>query len=675
MAKQVGTQKPQRRAMEVLLNFPLRFEDWESLHAVGELVDGQLAFVEGEITAANTQFINRRQNLFVHLQDKHGDVIVMRFFYAPKGLVSAMTVGRQLRARGTVRRGRRGLELMHPKLQGLHAEQKIVAVYPTIDKIAPPRYAKMVEKAFAAFNPRETIPYEIEQKLREENLAFGVDAGWTLAAALRAAHAPSASDGVSLLEASHPAWQRLRFEELLAHQIVLRYRYHFQTQTALAIKPPKGWAKPLLDELPFELTAAQKRVLKTIGEDLAMTKPMRRLLQGDVGCGKTMVAIFSCLAVLRCEQKVAVMAPTEILAEQLYQVFSQYLQQIGIHCELLTGTVRGKMRKDALSRLEFGISNVVIGTHTLFQENLTLPKIALTIIDEQHRFGVEQRRAFSQKGAGAHQLMMSATPIPRSLALGLYADMDISVIDEKPQAQQSIKTSLLSNERRGEVLQRVQQHIARGGMVYWVCPLIETNEQLDLLDVNTLAEQVATRYPNLQMGVIHGRMKSAEKKAVMDSFRAGAFKLLIATTVVEVGVDVPQADVMVIEHADRMGLAQLHQLRGRVGRGDKEGFCLLMYQTPLSDEAKQRLNMMQQTTDGFKIAKCDLDMRGPGEWLGNRQSGLPSLKVARFNEDESLMTLARESADWMLQHKPRRAVRHVHLWLGHFPRFNEEYNT
>lgn len=656
-----------RRMLDLLLNFPLRFEDWESLHAIRDLQAGQIAFVEGEIIAAHTQFRGKRKNLFVQLQDRNGDVAVLRFFYATPNLVNSMTVGRQLRARGTARATRSGWELMHPKLQPANAQTRIVSVYPTIDKIPPARYATLVTRALEAFAPSPTVPAVIEKKLAER--VGKAVADYPLAVALRTAHQPSARDGVSRLEDEHMAWQRLRFEELLAHQIVLRYRYLFQKNNALALAPPAGWADPLLTQLPFQLTNAQQKALTTIIKDIGQPRPMRRLLQGDVGCGKTLVAVFACLAVVRSGQKVAVMAPTEILAEQLYQVFNSYLEPIGVYCELLTGAVRGRSRSSAQSRLAIGISNVAIGTHALFQEDVNLPQVALTIIDEQHRFGVEQRRLFAQKGmAGAHQLMMSATPIPRTLALGLYADMDISVIDEKPRTQQTVTTAVLPSQRRGDVMQRVWLHIQRGGRVYWVCPLVETSEQLDLLDIQTLADTVAKHYPNLKLGVMHGRMKSAEKKEVMDGFRAGAFSLLVATTVVEVGVDVPQADVMVIEHADRMGLAQLHQLRGRVGRGDKPGYCLLLHDTPASEDGMQRLEIMSRITDGFEIAKKDLAMRGPGEWLGSRQSGLPNLRVARFSEDEALMTLARRSADWMLRHTPRQAVRHAHLWLGHFPR-------
>lgn len=660
-------------ALSLLLKLPTRFEDWGGDLTVSRLQVGEVGAVEGEIVETRAQTLyGGRQHLIAYIKDRDNETVKMRFFNLSRGLEKAVYEGRRVRARGMVKIARAELEMAHPRLQPVapNRDGEMLAIYPAMQGVSAQQYARKIHAALDAMPDDPTVPPPIEARLSE--LLNDDFAAWSTKKSLARAHLPadreSPADPPQPLTAAapnHPALQRLRFEELLAHQIILRKRYHFRRRDAERISPPRGWAKSLLSALAFDLTGAQRRVLREILKDMAGDTPMRRLLQGDVGSGKTIVAVFACLAAARCGHTVAVMAPTEILAEQLHQVFSERLAAANVNCELLTGAVTGRARHDTLKRAQFGISTVVIGTHALFQEKVELPRVALTIVDEQHRFGVEQRRQFALKGSSSgHQLMMSATPIPRSLALSMYADMDISVLDEKPAQRKPIETALISRARRDAVLARVRRHIQRDGMVYWICPLVETSDKLELSDVHTMAATATAAYPDMAVGVLHGRMKSAEKKAVMDDFRAGKFRLLVATTVIEVGVDVAQADVMIVEHADRMGLAQLHQLRGRVGRGDSVGYCLLMYDEPLSDEASRRLSIMRDSNDGFEIAREDLLMRGPGEWLGSRQSGLPSLRIARLGEDEGLMKLAKESADWMLQHDKRGCVRHIRFWLN-----------
>ena len=644
--------------MDLLLHFPRRHEDWLNAVPVSNLKSGAVALVEGELVdVRTTPARGGKQHLLAVLEDAEGGEVTLRFFHVTPGLRSSMHAGRRLRARGTARFLRSGWEMAHPKLQSQNAEAQVAAVYPAVKPLNSAQLRRLVARALqtADLTPTASPCAEFD----------GGD--WTAKDALTAAHAPSAEDDASPPPDDHPAWRRLRYEELLAHQIVLRRRYHRRGEDAPALAPPPGWDAAFRAGLPFSLTAAQRRTVAEILADIARPRPMRRLLQGDVGSGKTVVAAVACLCAAKSGQTAAFMAPTEILAEQHFQTLSTLLEPARVNCELLTGAIRGRQRKDALNRLEFGIAAVAVGTHTLFQENISLPRLAVAVIDEQHRFGVEQRRAFTRKGGGAHQLMMSATPIPRTLAMSMFADMDVSVLDEKPGGRQPVRTLLIDAARRGEVLARIARHVVAGGRAYWVCPRVEESEDAELSDVQTLAAEAQAAHPQMGVGILHGRMKPAEKKTVMDDFRAGQFGLLVATTVIEVGVDVPQADVMVIERGDRMGLSQLHQLRGRVGRGRRRGVCLLMYRPPLSAEAHTRLSVIKKTTDGFEVARQDLALRGPGELLGSRQSGLPELRVARFAEEPEIINAARKTAEHMLQNDKRGCVRHVRRWFGGAP--------
>ena len=641
---------------DIALRFPLRYENWEAAEKVSALRGGQKALVEGVVSDAKVvRWRGGRRQLLAQIEDDEGGALTARFFNATPGLVRALSVGSRLRLMGTVKFGR-GWEMAHPKIQFARGGGKMQAVYPVLGGIPQQRQRQLAAAALESAAWAETVPEELR--------GFG-GGDWTAQAALEIIHnpPPDAPEEVEKLESGeHPAWRRLRFDELLAHQILLRARYRRRARIeAPRLSPPPGWDESLRRTLPFKLTGAQERAITAVCADLRGAAPMRRLLQGDVGSGKTAVAAFACLAAAQSGGAAVLMAPTEILARQHFEVLSAYYEGDKINCELLTGAVRGVRRKDALARMRFGLSRVAIGTHALFYEEERMPPVSLAVIDEQHRFGVEQRRALLSSGA-AHQLMMSATPIPRTLAMSSFADMDISILDELPPGRKKTDTVLVPHGRRGEVLARIGGQ--KEGAAYWVCPRVQGADSDDLQDVLSLVEQVRREYPQLSPEVLHGRMPPAEKQAVIDKFRAGKARFLAATTVVEVGVDVPQADIMVVERAERMGLSQLHQLRGRVGRGGRTGSCILLYADNLSEEAKARLKILRATADGFRIAEEDLRLRGPGEWLGTRQSGLPFLRVARLGEDSDLIAAAGTAAEWMLDNARRACFVHVKRWLG-----------
>lgn len=642
-------------ANDLLTHFPLRYENWLATQTVSSLRAGEKALVEGIVADAQIRrWRGGRRQLLAQIEDDEGGLLTVRFFNATPGLERALAVGGRLRVMGTVKFGG-GWEMAHPKIQFAKIGGKMQAIYPAAGALSQEQQRKLVARALEEAAPEETVPPQLREFSGGER---------SLRDALLLIHRPPPDDPElieTLHSGTHPAWRRLRFDELLAHQIVLRARYRRRDRAqAPALRPPSSWDAPLRESLPFKLTAAQQRAVCEVCEDLRRERPMRRLLQGDVGSGKTAVAAFACLSAAKSGRTAVLMAPTEILAHQHHSTLSAYFRSSNISCELLTGAIRGAKRRDALARLRLGLSQVAVGTHALFYEEKNMPRAALVIIDEQHRFGVEQRNALTAAG-DAHQLMMSATPIPRTLAMSVFADMDISVLDELPPGRKPVATRLVPCRRRDEVLSRLRRQ--PDGAAYWVCPRIEESESDDLQDVLSLLEQVRRDYPELSPEVLHGRLSAAEKQAVIDKFRAGKTRFLAATTVIEVGVDVPQADVMVVEHAERMGLSQLHQLRGRVGRGGQNGVCILLYADDLSAEAKTRLKILRETADGFKIAEHDLRLRGPGEWLGTRQSGLPPFRVARLGEDSDLIAAAGRAAEWMLDGDLRACVRHIRRWL------------
>ena len=648
-----------RRPMDFAAHFPLRYENWAAPRRVAELVPGEAALVEGVIAESRVLFGRRRQ-LLVALEDESGESLTLRFFHFSQRMQEDLSPGRRLLVYGQPRLGRNGVvEMAHPKMRSARGgeDDSLTPVYPSVGKCSQPQLRRMIAKALESADFSETVPAEA---LRGENLM-------PLAEAFSRVHFPRADERREDLEnRATLAWRRLRFDEMVAHQIVLRKMYHSREElTAVPINPPEKWDEEVLRALPFSLTAAQRGATDEILADMARPNPMCRLLQGDVGSGKTAVAAMACLAAAKSGRVSAFMVPTDILAAQHCDNLAAMFAPARIRCEFLTGAVKGKKRREALDRLRFGLSHVAVGTHALFQEETDLPPPALVVVDEQHRFGVEQRRALMKKsGGGAHQLMMTATPIPRTLMMSNFANLDVSVLGERPPGREPVRTMLIDSERRGEVLARIAARAREGGGAYWVCPLIEASETRDLQNAENIVAEARRKYPETRPALLHGRMSSQEKREVMEKFRAGGIGLLAATTVIEVGVDAPQADVIVVDHAERMGLSQMHQLRGRVGRGGRPGFCMMIYERPLSDVAKERLRILRESDDGFEIARRDLKLRGAGDWLGFRQSGLPALRAARIPEDRDIVISARRAAELMLKKFPEECARHVGRWLG-----------
>jgi ATP-dependent DNA helicase RecG len=536
-------------------------------------------------------------------------------------------------------------------------KQALTPVYPTTASLSQTTLRRLVDQVLAQDALQDTLPHSLLQRLNLPDFA----------STIRLLHQPSPEISLATLEnREHPAWQRLAFDELLAQQLSMRRHYaRRREQQAPALPANNLLTQKFIQALPFALTRAQQKVVAEISSDLTRPHPMQRLLQGDVGSGKTVVAALAALQAIENGRQVALMAPTEILAEQHYHKLAGWLNPLGINVVWLTGSQSKKQREPSIQACLDGTAQLAIGTHALFQDKVDFANLALSIIDEQHRFGVHQRLALRQKGKETHQLMMSATPIPRTLSMSYYADLDVSVIDELPPGRTPITTKLLADNRREEVINGVRDACLQGQQVYWVCPLIEESEALE--DIQTALDTHATlsaTLPELRVGLVHGRLKQAEKQMVMQQFVDGHIHLLVATTVIEVGVDVPNASLMVIEHAERFGLSQLHQLRGRVGRGATKSACILLYQKPLSETARARLKVIYENVDGFEIARADLHLRGPGEFLGVRQSGVPMLKIADLERDAGLLEEARALADSLLREQPQVAELHLSRWLG-----------
>ncbi|MEY3798642.1 MAG: hypothetical protein RLZZ572_823 [Pseudomonadota bacterium] len=644
----------------LLLHLPLRYIDETHITAVRDLRVGESVQVEGEIVHAEVSY-KPRKALMARLEDASGQ-LTLRFLHFYPSQIAALKVGKKLRVYGEVRSGFFGYEMVHPSCKAV-GETSVVAqtltpVYPTVAGLSQSSLRKAIGLALSQQVWAETLPASIYQAL---NLPSFADS-------LLALHNPAANaDVVALSDKTTPHSRRLALDELLAQQLSMRKHYaRRRSVDAPRFMPSKKWVSALLKSLPFALTAAQQKVALEIERDLTQAHPMQRLLQGDVGSGKTIVACMAALQAIENGWQVALMAPTEILAEQHYQKMLGWLKPLGIQTAWLTGSQSKKDRELAMQAIANGSAQLAVGTHALFQEAVQFKQLGLAIIDEQHRFGVQQRLALRQKGQPEpHQLMMTATPIPRTLSMSYYADLDVSVIDELPPGRTPIVTKLVSEARRDEILQRVRESCAQGHQAYWVCPLIEESEALQLVTANDTFALMQTIFPELAIGLVHGRLKSAEKQAVMTEFSAGRIQLLVATTVVEVGVDVPNANLMVIEHAERMGLSQLHQLRGRVGRGAAKSTCILLYQNKLSEMASARLKVIFESSDGFAIAQADLNLRGPGEFLGLRQSGVPMLKIADLNRDTDLLEYAKNQAEALLNDYPSAVEQHLDRWLGH----------
>ena len=650
------------RDIDLALHLPLRHEDETRLRPIASLRDGISAQVQGTVLECRVETRSRRQ-LVVRVADESGELLLRLLHFYPSNQ-KTLAVGNLVRVRGEVRVGFLGREMVHPEFRAVSADTPLptalTPVYPSTAQLPQAYLRKVVASALARAPLAELLPPDM------------VPAGLPpLRDALLLLHHPSPDDPVEMLEdRSHPAWQRLKFEELLAQQLAqsqaqaARARLAAPSMRALA----QGLRDQLLAALPFRLTAAQQRVVAEITRDLARAQPMHRLLQGDVGSGKTVVAALAAAVAMDAGWQCALMAPTEILAEQHFRKLVVWLQPLGITVAWLTGSRKGKGRSAMLAQVASGEAMLVVGTHAVIQREVVFAKLGLAVVDEQHRFGVAQRLALREKlqeqMLEPHLLMMSATPIPRTLAMSYFADLDVSTIDELPPGRTPIVTKLFADGKRSAVVERVRDEVAHGRQVYWVCPLVEESEHLDLQNATATHAELSAALGNDAVGLVHGRMKSAEKAAVMQRFTGGELKLLVATTVIEVGVDVPNASLMVIEHAERFGLAQLHQLRGRVGRGAVASVCVLLYTGPLSPTGKARLKAMAETNDGFEIARRDLDIRGPGEFMGARQSGDALLRFADLGADSALLEQARAVAPRLLAQDPRVAQLHVDRWLG-----------
>jgi ATP-dependent DNA helicase RecG len=673
---------------DLWLHLPLRYEDRTRLTPVAALQPGIPAQVEVRVEAVDRGF-RYRPMLRVAVADDSRGTLVLRFFQFRAAQVAQFAVGARLRAFGTPKPGQHGLEIVHPSYQILGAdaaaglEDRLDPVYPAVEGIGPATLRKLIGQAL------DRLPGEASLELLPAAMLAELGLPSLRSALLIAHRPPPQADLAALAAGLHPAQQRLALEELLAHHLSLRrQRIALQQQRAPSLRGRGLLAKRLQQSLPFRLTGAQQRVFAQIRADLERPSPMLRLVQGDVGSGKTVVAALAAMLAVDKGKQAALAAPTELLAEQHLANLRAWLEPLGIRVAWLAGKVTGKARAAALAQIASGEAQLVVGTHALMQTAVAFHDLALAIVDEQHRFGVHQRLALRDKGAtGAgvpHQLVMTATPIPRTLAMAAYADLDVSAIDELPPGRTPVQTIVLSAERRPELVQRIRAACAEGRQAYWVCTLIDeaedgdkpapgrgagTGSRIDASAAQSTFETLSAQLPELKVGLVHGRMKPAEKQAAMRAFKQGEIDLLVATTVIEVGVDVPNASLMIIENAERLGLAQLHQLRGRVGRGAAASSCVLMYQAPLSAMARERLQTMRQTNDGFVIAEKDLELRGPGELLGTRQTGLAAFRVADLARDAGLLPRVHALADRLLAESPDLADRIVARWVGGAARF------
>ncbi|MBI1451758.1 MULTISPECIES: ATP-dependent DNA helicase RecG [Acinetobacter] len=651
---------------DLLFHLPRDYEDRSTIIPMNQLTVGRSYLLEGIVKSVDFP-PGKRKSMAVLLDDDTGKV-TLRFYHIYKGITDRAKMGARLRIFGEVRVGARGLEMYHPELQLISEDTplpqtQLTAIYPATEGLTQPKLREYVKQALE--NHSDNLPELLPPKFTN---------GYALKQALDYIHHPPVNANMlQLTQGSHPAQQRLIFEELVAHQVsMLSRRAYIQQIEAPSFSPSQNFAKALLASLPFEMTGAQKRVSKEIAQDLKQNKPMLRLVQGDVGAGKTLVAGVAACHALEDGWQVALMAPTEILAEQHYLNFKKWFEPMGLTVSWLSGKQKGKARATSEQSIQDGSANLVVGTHALFQDNVAFAKLGLVIIDEQHRFGVDQRLALRNKGLNGmtpHQLVMTATPIPRTLAMSAYGDLDTSVIDELPPGRTPIQTVTIPLDRREEVLQRIATNCAEGKQAYWVCTLVEQSETLDAQAAEATFAEIKQRFPEINIGLVHGKMKADEKQLVMQQFKNNELQLLIATTVIEVGVDVPNASIMVIENAERLGLSQLHQLRGRVGRGAKASFCALLYKNPLSQNGQERLRIMRETNDGFIIAEKDLEIRGPGEILGTKQTGDMGFRVAKLERDDHLLDQAHYVAQQILKDHPQNAEALLKRWLPEAPRY------
>lgn len=661
----IGVQQVQ----DLLFHLPLRYQDRTRLMPLGALRLQQEVLVEGTIQLSQVKF-GRRRSLLCHISDGTGS-LTLRFFHFSKAQQLQLEKGRKIRCFGEVRNGPSSFEMVHPEYQLIDAgkivpvDSELTPVYPTTEGLHQLSLRKLITQALASLE-NGLMPELVIPEARCHNVA-----DFSLTEALKFVHQPPPDAPVQqLIDRQHPAQKRLAYEELLAQQLTMKkLRQQTQHHRAPALNPDPAQREALLNQLPFPLTKAQQRVLTEIEADMSKPFPMQRLVQGDVGSGKTVVAALAAIDAVSAGAQAVMMAPTELLAEQHFKTFTQWLTPLGMKVGWCAGKQTAAERRQVLEQLKSGEIKVAVGTHALFQDEVVFNQLGLVIIDEQHRFGVHQRLALRDKGRDVdtmpHQLVMTATPIPRTLAMTAYADLSVSVIDELPPGRTPVTTVVVSDGRRQDVIERVHAACQQHRQVYWVCTLIEESEHLQCQAAEDTATTLQDSLPDLKIGLVHGRMKSAQKEQVMTAFKSGELDMLVATTVIEVGVDVPNASLMVIENAERLGLAQLHQLRGRVGRGQIESHCVLMYHAPLSENGQARLKCLRESNDGFVIAQRDLEIRGPGEVLGTRQTGLPQFRVANLLEDQELLTVMEQAANKMLELAPDKAEALVTRWFAH----------
>jgi ATP-dependent DNA helicase RecG len=646
-----------RSDSDFVLHLPLRYEDETRLTPLCDARPGLAAQFEVEVVDSEIAYRPRRQ-LLARVRDA-GGALSLRFLNFYPSQQKVLQPGVRLRIFGEVHEGYLGPEIIHPRFhvvtEGDPLPECLTPVYPTTAGLGQATLRRLIEKALARADLADTLPPALRDRLRLPEFA----------AAIRLLHTPPPEMAQAVLESrDHPSWRRIQFDELLAQQLSLRRAYTARrARGAPRLLATASLTGALLKALPFRLTRAQQRAWQEIATDLGQPHPMQRLLQGDVGSGKTVVAALAMLHAVEAGYQAALMAPTEILAEQHYRKLAAWLEPLGLEVAWLTGSLKKREKEAAIARVGAGETAIIVGTHALIEDKVEFARLGLAIVDEQHRFGVRQRLALKEKGLFAHQLAMSATPIPRTLAMSYYADLDVSVLDELPPGRSPVTTKLVAEARRGEVVTRVREACRGGRQAYWVCPLIEESETLQLKTAEETFARLTAELPDLRIGLVHGRLKTAEKAAVMAAFVRNEVQVLVATTVIEVGVDVPNASLMVIEHAERFGLAQLHQLRGRVGRGAAQSACILLYAQPLGELARARLKVIFESADGFEIAREDLRLRGPGEFVGSRQSGLPLLRYADL-EDAALVEQARAVAEDMLRDAPESAAAHLQRWLG-----------
>lgn len=659
---------------DLLFHLPIRYQDKTRITAIKQLRPGDVAVIEGVVTQNQITFASKRRSLQCDIQDATG-CINIRFFHFNAAQKNSLAVGTTIRCYGEVRFGKKQLIMIHPEYRCIAAGEKLAVddtlspIYPSTEGMQQRFFYQLTTQALSLLDSGALLnEYLADDLLRQFKLP-------SLIKSLHYVHRPPTNANVAnLVEYQHPAQRRLIFEELLAHHLCLRrIRASAKKQNAPVLKYDANITQQFLAQLSFALTQAQQQVVAEILGDISTHSPMLRLVQGDVGSGKTVVAVIALLQAVANGFQAALMAPTEILAEQHYQNLLQWLKPLKIEVVWLSGKIKNKQQIAVLNEIQLGKAKIIVGTHALFQEKVQFAQLGLIIIDEQHRFGVHQRLALREKGVGnnvvPHQLIMTATPIPRTLAMTIYADLDISIINELPPGRTPIKTIVISNNRRHEILERVHNAVAEKRQVYWVCTLIEESEAMQCQAAEMTYQQLQQELAEFRIGLVHGRLKPAEKEQIMLAFKSGEINILVATTVIEVGVNVPNASLMIIENAERLGLSQLHQLRGRVGRGNIASFCVLLYQFPLSQQAKERLDVMRNSNDGFVIAKRDLEIRGPGEVLGTRQTGLLQLRIANIVRDNYLLADVQKMADIILQNQPEIILPLINRWIGDAEQF------